>query len=419
MWADVLGVARVGAQDNYFALGGDSIKAIQIAARAAAHGISVTIRDLFEHPTVAELAMVVIDRGATLPQEPAVGDVPLTAVQEWFFRQDAGAFNHFNQAVLLRWHEAVDPVALRAAGDAWLEHHDTLRMRYSRDGSGGWTQNCRAAAEISWTLEDLRDLDQRDAVARMERLADTIHAGLDLDAGRLVAGGMFRLPDGDRVLLVIHHLVVDGVSWRILLEDLDLAYRALHGGRPARLPARTHSFKQWAEAVRLHANAPDTQVERDYWRGVCATPPAPLAPAAAGFVRDTLRATLDPIDTRSLLTAARMDHGAEPVHLLLAGLATSLRSCFGRSRTLVTLEGHGRESSVSGLDVARTVGWFTSLYPFVLESGDRASDGEAALRAVIHRVSQSIATFRAKAWGTDSSGISVTVRQGIWSPKPT
>ncbi len=400
VWAEVLGVARVGVQDNYFALGGDSIKAIQIAARAAAQGLSVTIRDLFEHPTVAALALAVSDRGETLPQEPVVGDVPLTAVQEWFFRQGAGSFDHFNQAVLLRWNEVVDADALRAAGAAWLEHHDALRTCCSREASGAWTQRIQPTAEISWTFEDLRALDQRDAVARMERLADGIHAGLDLGAGRLIAGGLFRLPDGDRVLFVVHHLVVDGVSWRILLEDLDVAYRAVRDGRAPRLPPKTHSFKAWAEAVRLHAQSPDTQIERDYWRDVCATTPEPLAPGSPGLLRETIREVLDPIATRSLLTSAHVDHGAEPVHLLLAGLAAALRDCFGRSRTLVTLEGHGRESSVADLDVTRTVGWFTCFYPFLLESvvdagvaAGVATDGsnkDAGLRAVIQGVTHAM-----------------------------
>ena len=157
--------------------------------------------------------------------------------------------------------------------------------------------------------------------------------------------------------VVVHHPVVD--AFRGDSPKISTSRTCRARGRAPRLPPKTHSFKAWAEAVRLHAQSPGAQIEREYWRGVCATAAEPLAPRSPGLGRETIREALDPIATRSLLTSAHVDHGAEPVHLLLAGLAASLRDCFGRSRTLVTLEGHGRESSVADLDVTRTVGWFT------------------------------------------------------------
>ncbi len=403
IWMDVLVVARVGVHDNYFALGGDSIKAIQIAARANAHGLSLTIRDLFSRPTVAELARTATGRIRTAGQGPVTGGVPLTAIQEWFFREHAGPYHHFNQAVLLRWKERVGEEALRAAVSVLIEHHDALRSHFTRTASGAWTQTIGATAEMTLTTDDLRDLAQKEAVIRMERRADELHARLDLDAGRLVAGGLFRLPDGDRVLLVIHHLVVDGVSWRILLEDLDLAYRTMNdGGRPPQLPPKTDSFKDWAEAARLSASGRAMEAERDYWSDVCGAAPEPWAPGAwhdaprtgesrrSASERHTLYASLESSDTRVLLAAADATGGAGTLHLLLAGLACGLRDGLGRSRTMIDLEGHGRESSVSDLDVGRTVGWFTSLYPFMLDAGDSLAAGDAALRSAIEIVGQSL-----------------------------
>lgn len=390
VWMDVLGADRVGINDNFFALGGDSIKAIQITSRASGHGLTITIRDLFAHPTVAELAAAAIDRTRAIAQGPVVGNVPLTAIQQWFFQENPGPHDHFNQAVLLRSADAVDEVALRLAVSALVDHHDMLRARFTREETSAWTQTIESSAEVDWIVEDWRALSQADAVARMSNMADRMHASRDLVSGRLVGAALFRLPDADRVLLVIHHLVVDGVSWRILLEDLETAYRQAMTGIAPKLPAKTDAFASWAAAARAHAQSVDAESERDYWTRLCSSSSDPLATDQAVGVRDTVRVKLGVEDTRALKASAHTLGGADTATLLLAGCAVAIQQVFGRARTIIDLEGHGRESSVADLEVDRTVGWFTSLYPFMLVATEGAAEQNAALRASIDQTRDSM-----------------------------
>jgi amino acid adenylation domain-containing protein/non-ribosomal peptide synthase protein (TIGR01720 family) len=395
LWADVLGTEQVGVHDNYFSLGGDSIKAIQIAARAADFGLSLTIRDVFEHPTVAQLAEAASDQETLAPRGPVTGGVPLTPIQAWFFSHQTGPYDHFNQAVLLHWAGAVDEAALRSAGTALMVQHDGLRSRFEREASGTWSQVVEPMADIEWVVEDLREYGQGDAVARMSSVADDVHAGLDLAKGRLVAGGLFRLPDGDRVLLVIHHLVVDGVSWRVLFEDLNTAYRQAQEGAAPQLQPKTESFQAWAASVQANAEIRDDDDERRYWEGVCAVALGPLLCIERGGERESVGETLDESDTKTLL--ARAD--AQTVAELLGTLGLAIRDLFGRSRVVVNLEGHGREQYLSDLEVGRTVGWFTSLYPFVLDVGDGVGAGDAPLRAAIDGVRRSLVGIPRKGVG--------------------
>lgn len=385
IWADVLGVPAVGVDDNYFALGGDSIKAIQIAARAGAHGLSVTIRDVFTHPTVAALARAAGTRVAA-PQGPVTGDVPLTAIQRWFFGEHAGPYDHFNQAALLTWRERADAEALHRAITALIDHHDGLRTRFDH-ADGTWRQHVGTVAELQWLEHDWRDLPQDEAVRLMTAQADAVHTRLDLSAGPLMAAALFRLPDADRILLVVHHLVVDGVSWRVLLEDLDAAYQHAWRGDAIALPAKTHAFRDWARAA-VESAARRSSEEIAYWDAVVHAAEPLVLPLSGD--RAVVTTSLDTTTTRQLLAAGAARYGLDTSTVLLAALTGPLTTALGRTRLLVHLEGHGREESVAPLDVSRTVGWFTSVYPFLLDAqvgvpGARALD---ALGRVIDDVQQ-------------------------------
>ncbi|WP_341867551.1 condensation domain-containing protein, partial [Cupriavidus plantarum] len=226
IWQDVLGVARVGVTDNFFELGGDSILSIQAVSRARQAGLRFTPKDLFLHQTVRALAQVVTSAHA-IDEAMPTGEVPLLPVQREFFETAIPARHHWNQAVLLRPKEAIDPVRLQAAVDRVVAHHDALRMRFSqRDGQ--WTQRY-ADTSVTTVTHELVDTDTlTDACTRAQQ-------SLNLEQGPLLRVARFTLADGSqRLLIAIHHLVVDGVSWRILLEDLQQAYRD-----DAPLPART------------------------------------------------------------------------------------------------------------------------------------------------------------------------------------
>jgi non-ribosomal peptide synthase protein (TIGR01720 family) len=345
----------------------------------------LTVRQIFEHQTVAGLA-----RHATLTetagaaravQGPVAGEVPLTPIQRWFFAQGFADPHHFNQALLLEPREPLAPAALERAMAALVEHHDALRMRFAFDRQ----ENAPAEPAAPFYQIDLSGLPEPRRSEAFERAAAALQAGFDLSAGPLTRLCLF--PPA-RLLWVTHHLVVDGVSWRVLVEDLEGAYRQAARGLRAELPPKTTSFQEWARRLAVHAGSAALARELDHWRDTArdSTPRLPVDfPSGSNLVRDeeavsfelTAEETADLLQTLPSVYHSRIDDA------LLSALVRALAGWTGSPRLRVDLEGHGREpvlGDVDDIDVSRTVGWFTSRYPVVLEAGD-AGPGEALVSA--------------------------------------
>ncbi|MGH3918222.1 MAG: amino acid adenylation domain-containing protein, partial [Pseudonocardiaceae bacterium] len=375
IWADVLGVERVGVEDNFFALGGDSILSIQVVARAARAGLRMRSRDIFLHQTIASLAPnITAAQREPVEQGPVTGPVPLTPIQSWLFDTQTVVPGQFHQTLSLELAEGVDETALHAALVTLLEHHDALRMRFEQL-DGRWCQHNAPVAPV----EVLRRVDlsavNGDQRTAMAEVLGGIQADLDLGSGPLLAAVLFELGDGQRPVLVLtlHHLVVDGVSWRILLEDLATAYRAVGGDQTARLAAKTTSFQQWALRLGEHAGAGAFDDERGYWSDL-AQGVDPVLPTD-GTGRNTVasvrsvRLGLDEQQTQALLQQVPEVYRTQVNDVLLAALGRVLGEWTGRAQVLVDLEGHGREELFDGVDLSRTVGWFTTLFPVALPAG--------------------------------------------------
>ncbi|HYH82114.1 MAG TPA: amino acid adenylation domain-containing protein, partial [Longimicrobium sp.] len=389
VWAEVLGVERVGTADNFFALGGDSILTFQVVARAARRGVEITPRQLFEHPTVAALARVAgTERAAAAEQGDVVGEAPLTPIQHWFFAQEIAARDHWNQALLLHPRAPLDPAPLRAAVAALLAHHDALRLRFAADAEGRWTQRFAAPdGEAPVSAHDLSALPAAERAAALEAEAARLHASLCLARGPLLRVARFDLGEGgERLLLVVHHLVVDGVSWRVLVEDLATAYDAALRGEAPRLPAKTTSFRAWAARLAGHAGSPAMAAEAAAWLASvpAGTPPVPVD-FAGGENRVEraahLDAELDEETTRALLQDVPPVYHTQANDALLAALGRTLAAWTGDDRVLVDLEGHGREPIFADVDLSRTVGWFTTLFPVALDLRGAEGPGEALVAA--------------------------------------
>ncbi|WP_441741173.1 condensation domain-containing protein, partial [Inquilinus sp. 2KB_12] len=397
IWRDVLGLQHVSRDDNFFTVGGDSIQSLQVIARARQQGLALTPRDMFQHQTVQALAAVARRQVSMLAVErgPASGPAPLTPIQRWFFDTEIPARHHWNQSVLLAPREVLDPQALRTALAALAGHHDALRLRFTLDADGAWHQHYADAADQDWLWQRAAADD-----AALERLADEAQRSLDLAQGPLLRALLVDRPDGSqRLLLAVHHLVVDGVSWRILLEDLQAAYRQIVAGTPVALPGRTDDFGAWGRRLETYAGSPALQAELPHWTATLAGDAVALPvdrPEGEATVAQarTHRLALDASTTRQLLRQAPAAYRTRIDDLLLAALARVLCRWTGGASVLVDLEGHGRDAlpaeALGGLDISRTVGWFTSLYPVRLAPGD---GGPAAvikavkeqLRAVPHR----------------------------------
>ncbi|WP_185879214.1 non-ribosomal peptide synthase/polyketide synthase [Pseudomonas aeruginosa] len=392
IWADVLKLGRVGLDDNFFELGGDSIISIQVVSRARQAGIRLAPRDLFLHQTIRGLAGVAVEgRGlACAEQGPISGSTPLLPIQQMFFELDIPRRQHWNQSVLLEPGQALDGTLLETALQALLAHHDALRLGFRLE-DGTWRAEHRAveAGEVLLWQQSVAD------GQALEALAEQVQRSLDLGRGPLLRALLATLGDGSqRLLLVIHHLVVDGVSWRILLEDLQTAYRQLQAGQAVALPAKTSAFKAWAERLQAHARDGGLEGERGYWlaqlEGVSTELPCDDREGAQSVrhVRSA-RTELTEEATRRLLQEAPAAYRTQVNDLLLTALARVIGRWTGQADTLIQLEGHGREELFEDIDLTRTVGWFTSLFPLrlspVAELGASIKRIKEQLRAIPHK----------------------------------
>ncbi|OLB76498.1 MAG: hypothetical protein AUI14_18580 [Actinobacteria bacterium 13_2_20CM_2_71_6] len=386
IWAAVLGVDRVGVEDDFFELGGDSILSIQVASRARQAGLGVMPRDLFRHPTVAALVASVAEPTAPVTdQGPVVGEVVLTPIQRWFLDTTPTHPERFDQSVTLELAEGVDEAALRTALSAVLAHHDALRMRY-RYGDGQWRQDNAPMEPVEvLTRHDLSTVD--DPARRMGEIAEAVHASFRLDDSPQLRAVLFDLGTGQRpvLLLAVHHLVVDGVSWRILLEDLDTAYRQVVAGETVALEPKTTSFRDWAQRLSEHARADGFAGEVDYWAGIGdggdATLPVDSDGANTVGSMRSVAVGLDEAGTRALLQDVPGVYRTQINDVLLAALGRVLGRWTGRDRVLVELEGHGREELFEGVELSRTVGWFTTMFPIALSTSD-SDDWGSVLKSV-------------------------------------
>ncbi|MEU1038520.1 non-ribosomal peptide synthase/polyketide synthase [Streptomyces sp. NPDC005907] len=400
IWEDVLGVDGVGADDNFFHLGGDSILSMQVVSRLRRDGLHLATRDLFTHQTVAELATVVGAAPERAGDGPATGEVPLTPIQEWFLTTPRHSHHHFNQSVLLELDGPPDPAALATALDALLEHHDAVRMRFTRDNDG-WHQFNPPPAEGDGdrvlARYDLTGLSPAEADDAMERAADDLHAGFDLAHGPLLRAGLFT-GGADRpafLLLVAHHLVVDAVSWRILSDDLEAAYRQAARGETVTLGERSTSFRDWVRALAAHVAEGGLDHELPYWEEAVTAErlPAAATPAADAGEARVLTVELDEEDTAALLRSAPTAYRTRVNDVLLSALALALARWTGRDRVRLDLEGHGREDVLDGVDLSRTVGWFTTVHPVALRVPDPDDLGPARdWRALVKSVRRQLRT---------------------------
>ncbi|MEH1814615.1 MAG: amino acid adenylation domain-containing protein [Nostoc sp.] len=386
IWSQVLGLECVGVYDNFFELGGDSILSIQIVAKANQAGLHLTPKDLFQHRAIADLA-VVVGTTATIQAEQGLitGSVPLTPIQRWFFDQELLDAHHWNQAILFTVPQSLNPALLEQAVHHLLLHHDALRMRFSWDEQAGWQQ---FIADVDSTLpfvqEDISTLAEVEQVAAIEARATALQASLDLANGPLLRMAFFNLgADTGRLLIVIHHLVVDGVSWRILLEDLQTAYQQLVSGETVVLPAKTTSFKHWAHQLLAYAQSVELE---DYWLSEKTVAPLPSDFSQAKGTNTVatscvVSVTLSNEETKALLQEVPAAYHTQINDVLLTALVQTFIRWTGSDSLLVDLEGHGREEIVDGVDVSRTVGWFTTVFPVLLQL-QRASDPGEALKSI-------------------------------------
>lgn len=374
IWSQVLGIERVGIHDNFFELGGDSLQSIQIVAKAHQLGLDFNSSQLFEYPTIAELTTVVdTSQVRQAQQEQVVGLIPLTPIQHWFFEQNFQEASYWNQAVLLEIKPGQSPNLLKEACQQLLVHHDALRLRFDQI-AGTWKQTNQDIGEkLSFSQFDLSKHTQTEQTSCITKIANELQSSLNLLQGPVMKVAFFDLgsEQPSRLLLIFHHLTEDAFSLRIILEDLQTAYQQLSRGETISLPPKTTSFQQWSCLLTEYAQSPELKQELAYWLPQSQLPVSrlPVDYPKGTNTEDSSRifsVSLTPEETCALLQEVPKVFHTEINEVLIASVAIAISEWVGTNNLLIDLEGHGREEIVPGVDLSRTVGFFTSVFPVYL-----------------------------------------------------
>ncbi|WP_438036430.1 amino acid adenylation domain-containing protein [Sorangium sp. So ce204] len=391
IWAEVLGLPRVGIHDDFFELGGDSLLAVRVASRAGQQGIRISPGQLVQRPTVERLAEAAeIAAGQADSQERPAGEAPLTPIQLVFLSERVQEPHHFTMSLLLEIADDTEPALLEAACRAVIEHHDALRLRFTQRPVGGWTQAHKPSVseEAFWQTIDLSSHPEEEVPMAIAMEANRVNASIDLAHGPLLRAALLRLgPRGPfRFLLACHHLVMDEISQSILLEDIQAAYEQLARGAPIRLPVKTMSYQRWAQRLSEHAQSASVLADFPYWQGIARRARAPLPtdeltgpPLFAGLAVASMDLSVD--ETRAVLRALPRQQRVTVDDVLLTGIALGMESLTGRRSLLVSAVRHGRDAPIPDVDVSRTVGYFVQPYVVWLDASESASPLDA-LRAI-------------------------------------
>ncbi len=398
VWRDLFRMDQVSIHDHFFLLGGDSIKTMQLAARLNEFGLKLMVQDVFKYPTIAQLSDHIVVKESNEEELPPVeGEVPLSPIQQWFFDSKFIAPNHWNQAVMLKATNKLDEKALELVMEQLVIHHDALRMVY-KELEGNVVQiNLAADKPAPATLEtiDLSHYDHTESklFARIIQLSNEAQQSFDLENGPLIKAVHMTTNHSSYVLLVIHHLVVDGVSWRILLEDLASGYELAINGHNVRFPSKSTSYKVWSERLRQDASQyMHWDKEETYWlkqldRNFGHIPTDYEHSNGTMGESLTVSMKLDCHITEQLMIQVGQAYQTNVQDILIAALAAALKQWTGYEDFLVLMEGHGRHSIIQESDLTRTVGWFTVMYPFVL-SAKQADQHSIHIRTVKESIRQ-------------------------------
>ena len=355
----------------------------------------LTPKLLFKHPSIAELALVATcERHTDAEQGEVTGSVPLTPIQCWFFAQDWPEAHHFNQSMMLKLAQPIEPDKMREVIMHLTQHHDALRMRY-QNGEKGWVQRCTGMheqAEAPFSSHDFSNLSEAEARGEIEREAEKAQRSLSLEHGPIMRVIYFELGSerGGRLLIIIHHLVVDGVSWRILLSDLQVAYEQLKRGDAIGLPAKTTSYLSWAGRLEQYAHSQELESEAGYWSGVerrlSDQHSLPVSKDGSDHRsgRQMVVKVLSKEQTSNLLSEVGAAYHTQIQEVLLTALVEALWTWTSKRELVVQIEGHGREE-FEQVDLTRTLGWFTTLYPLHLDLRRVHGVGQA-LKAVKEQI---------------------------------
>lgn len=374
--AEALSMNQVRVTDNFFQLGGDSIKAIQIAAKLKEQSFKLKVKDILTHPVIAEMAAQLERDTVLADQEPGVGLIEPTPIVAWFFHQKLKNPNHWNQSVLLNLAPQVNSATLNKILDTLIRHHDSLRINFNGAAGQLYYNPIFLTRSGSVTVFDVAQYSPAEQDEKIRTLGTELKSGLNLENGPLFKAALFECGSrGRKLLLTAHHLIIDGVSWRIILDDLANLINQSSRDQALTLPPKTVSYQKWAAGL-VEYSRRQAQMVRTYWETVVNDDfQFPVDHNQGEELQEscaTLREILTAAETEALLTTANLAYHTTSHELLMIALALTVSEWVREPKVLLEMEGHGREEVIGGIDLSRTVGWFTSIYPvrFEVNRGD-------------------------------------------------
>lgn len=393
VWRQVLGLESIGIHDNFFRLGGDSISAIQISSKLIKQGYRIEMKNLFQHPTIAALSRIVqVVEEKVIDTKSVEGPITLTPIQHWFWEQNLTDPHHYNHAVVLQKTDGFDKSAVHSVLEKLVVHHDVLRVIFRQENGIMKALNRPTHDFFGLEVVDLRHDDNY--ATKAEAVYAETQSMLNLEKGPLFRAALVHTDGGDHIMLAIHHLVVDGVSWRILIEDFAEGYQQVLRGEEIRFQPKSDSFQTYALRLAEYAQSDELLDEAPYWEELSDFKYNPLPSKKSSqkrFATSTSKVVslkFSQQETSQLLKDIHHSYNTEINDVLLTALGYAIKEWTGSLKVLFDLEGHGREPFTQNLDISRTVGWFTSVYPVVLDMsysnqlGDQIKQIKESLRHI-------------------------------------
>ncbi|WP_062061823.1 non-ribosomal peptide synthetase [Aquimarina longa] len=382
IWEIALGIENIGICDNFFELGGDSIKAIQLVGKSKSQGFHYKVKDIFKYQTISKIASHLQEEHLVITESGALeGEVGLHPIQRYFFEQNYAAYNHYNQSLLFTVSKSISANILDSSLSTLCSHHDALRLTYQYTDGISFPKQTYGAFTSPLIETEVHSLSE------LATISAQYQSDLDITTGDLIRFVLIRTPESEthnRLCIAIHHLAVDGVSWRILIEDLITLLSNPSNAPTVVLPTKGTSYRQWVSKLEEYTTSPSVQSEYKYWKKVVAnytSIPEDIPSTTVSTYGDTHThvSVLSSTQTQSLVKDIHHAYGTEINDIILSALSVALKDWIPASKIVIGLEGHGREELFDGVDISRTVGWFTSLYPVCLSIPKEKETSYAAL----------------------------------------
>lgn len=406
IWKEVLGKEDIGVKDNFFNLGGDSIISIQIISKASEEGIKITPRQMFKYQTVSELAAVAEFKGSEKNSEINIeGEIPLTPAQRWFFDKELNDPGFYNHSMLLKLPKGLNENHLSKVFSEIIKHHDGLRSKFTKDNTG-WKQFIAENDRVVQNIFSVKEIKKSD-IQNIENDIQDLQSSINLQNGNLIKARLYRQEDlsEDRLLIVIHHLVTDGISWRILLEDIYNGYLKSIKGEEIRFRKKTTSLKEWGEGLEEYSGSEKLAEEKDHWLNLAENKVSNIQAEISQSKdqntvdsSDTITIEIDSEQTELLQKEVPKSYNTHINEILLTALIIAYYKWRSENKLMIDLEGHGREHIFDNADLSGTVGWFTSIYPVMLNTFN-TNNSEEEIGETIKTIKESIRQIPGKGFG--------------------